>query len=81
MTANLSRNVGPPWFVTYDDDPARDLSEKVTAAAEAYIKRHGHGPNACRVHPSACGKARQVGDIKVVRSPYVLPHNFWLRKE
>lgn len=83
MTTNLSRNVGPAWLVIYDDDPAKDLSEKVTRAAEAYEKRHGRQPDTCRVHSSALGKARwrNVGDIRVVKSQYVLPHNMWLRRK
>lgn len=81
MTTNLSRNVGPAWLVIYDDDPARDLSEKITRAAGMYAKRHGRQPDTCRMHPSARSKARQVGDIKVTSAENALRHHIWLRRE
>lgn len=82
MTTNLSRNVGPAWLVIYDDNPNKDLAEKIARAAQEYVKRHGHEPDTCRVLPSALGGAikRDVGDIEVTGAENALRHHFWLRR-
>ena len=38
------------WF---DNNPHRDLKEKITRAARHYCRKFGIAPNACYVHKSA----------------------------
>ena len=42
------------WF---DDDPRKDLVEKVLRAAAHYERKYGQAPDLCFVHPSALGTA------------------------
>ena len=36
----------------YDDNPGRDLAEKIGRAARRYRQKFGASPNVCYVHPS-----------------------------
>ena len=68
----------------YDDDPARDLTEKIGRAARRYRQKFGTSPDVCYVHPSAVsgnGKGRRVGKLHVAPLPSVLRHHFWLGRE
>lgn len=67
------------WF---DDDPSRDLLEKVQLAASRYERKHGRLPNMCFVHPSCfAGKRKRVqwvGGVEIRPGRSVLPDHFWL---
>jgi hypothetical protein len=66
------------WF---DDDPRKQLEEKVQRAATHYERKYGHAPNLCYVHPAALGdngKVRKVGDVEIRTGRSVLIHHFWL---
>jgi hypothetical protein len=70
------------WF---DDDPRRELEEKVLRAAAHYEHKHGQAPDLCYVHPSALGdngngkpKAKRAGHIEIRPGRSVLPHHFWI---
>ncbi len=79
------------WF---DDDPRKELEEKVLRAAAHYERKYGQAPNLCFVHPSAFngnggngngnGKHAKKDDVvkagKVEIRPgrSVLQHHFWL---
>jgi hypothetical protein len=68
------------WY----DDSGRDLAEKVGQAARRYRKKFGATPDACYVHPSTLkgnGKVKKVGGVRVMASPSVLRHHFWLGRE
>jgi len=68
----------------YDDDPGRDLAEKIGRAARRYRKKFGASPDVCYVHPSAMsgnGKGQKVGKLHVAPLPSVLLHHFWLGRE
>ena len=76
----------------YDDNPGRDLAEKIGPAARRYRQKFGAPPNVCYVHPSALGgdastklsaggKMRKVGEVRVDSLPSVLRHHFWLGRE
>jgi len=68
----------------YDDNPARDLAEKVGQAARRYRQKYGIPPDVCHVHPSALGgdgRVQKVGRVRVSSQPSVLPHHFWLGQE
>ncbi len=41
--------IGLLWF---DDDPRRDLKQKVADAAKRYAEKFGRPPTVCYVHPS-----------------------------
>jgi hypothetical protein len=69
----------------YDDNPGRDLVEKIGHAARRYRQKFGAPPDACYVHPSALGgdngKARNIAGVLVSPLPSVLRHHFWLGRE
>lgn len=71
--------VGLLWF---DDDPKRDLAQKVKRAAQRYRQKFGRPPTVCYVHPSLLdGGSRRVGQVRVRGLPSVLRHHFWLGEE
>jgi len=68
------------WF---DDDPRRNLEEKVLRAAEYYERKYGRAPDLCFVHPDAFngnGKrpGKKVGKVEIRPGRSVLPHHFWI---
>jgi hypothetical protein len=70
----------------YDDNPGRDLAEKIRPAARRYRQKFGAAPEVCYVHPSTLtgstdGKVKQVGGVRVAPLPSVLRHHFWLGRE
>jgi hypothetical protein len=67
--------VGLLWY----DDSKADFSSKVLEAAERYEEKFGRRPNRCYVHPECLPEDgfRENG-LKVVTSPGVLPHHFWV---
>lgn len=67
----------------YDDNPGRELAEKVGRAARRYRQKFGTTPNVCFVHHSALsnGKTRKAGQIRISASPTVLRHHFWIGTE
>jgi hypothetical protein len=72
--------IGLLWF---DDDPRKDLEEKVLRAAAHYEHKHGCVPDLCFVHPGAFGdngdgKPKKAGSVEVWPGRSVLPHHFWL---
>ncbi len=72
--------VGLLWF---DDDPARDLEQKVGRAARHYQQKFGRSPSVCYVHPSLLkgGELCHVNGLKVLPLPSVLRHHFWIGEE
>jgi hypothetical protein len=66
----------------YDDDPKRDLAEKVLRAANRYQQKFGIVPEVCYVHPSTVtGEQKKVDGLEIAPLPSVLPHHFWLGRE
>ena len=70
----------------YDDNPGRDLAEKIRPASRRYRQKFGTAPEVCYVHPSTLtgstdGKVKQVGGVRVASLPSVLRHHFWLGRE
>lgn len=66
----------------YDDDPGRDLAQKVGRAAQYYKKKFGRKPNVCYVHPSQEHEDEErVGSVAVSSLSSVLRHHFWLGEE
>jgi hypothetical protein len=74
------------WF---DDDPRKELEEKVLRAAAHYESKYGRLPELCYVHPNAFngngngkrgkkGDVVKAGDVEVRTGRSVLPHHFWL---
>lgn len=68
------------WF---DDDPRKQLEDKVLRAAAYYERKYGQLPNLCFVHPSAFngnGKqgVKQAGRVEIRAGRSVLPDHFWL---
>jgi len=68
------------WF---DDDPRRQVEEKVMRAATYYERKYGQAPNLCFVHPSTLdgnGKQGQLctNGVKVRSGRSILRDHFWL---
>ena len=69
----------PDGWMWFDNDPAKSIEEKVKQAAQHYHTKFGYWPNTCYVNQRAItGDGQQVGEIKVVRMPNILPHHFLL---
>jgi hypothetical protein len=76
----------------YDDNPGRDLAEKIGPAVRRYRRKFGVAPNVCYVHASALatagsagpggnGHEREVNGVRVAPLPSVLRHHFWVGRE
>jgi hypothetical protein len=68
------------WF---DDDPRKQLEEKVKRAVAHYERKYGRSPTLCFVHPSAFdGNGRRgvkkAGGVEIRSGRSVLPDHFWL---
>jgi hypothetical protein len=68
------------WF---DDDPHRELEQKVLRAATHYERKYGTRPDLCFVHPNAFsgnGKrpVKKAGGVEIRAGRSVLPFHFWL---
>ena len=74
------------WF---DDDPRKELEEKVLRAAAHYERKYGQAPDLCYVHPSAFdgngnGKHAKkssvvkAGNVEIRSGRSMLLHHFWL---
>jgi len=69
------------WF---DDNPSRDLAEKIGRAARRYRQKFGTPANFCYVHPSVLGgngRTQKVDGVCVEPLPSVLRHHFWVGVE
>lgn len=71
----------------YDNDPVKELVEKVRRAAAHYERKFGRAPTLCLVHPSHVnGKGKKAGnngntsagDVEIRAGRSVLPNHFWL---
>lgn len=66
------------WF---DDDPHRELEQKVLRAATHYEQKYGRRPNLCFVNPGVFkgnGSVEKAGEVEIRVGRSVLPHHFWL---
>lgn len=68
------------WF---DDNPRKDLEEKVLRAVAHYERKHGRTPDLCYVHPTSLGndkdgQPKKAGSVEIRLGRAVLPHHFWL---
>jgi hypothetical protein len=64
------------WF---DNDPGRQLDDKVARAVTHYRQKYGHLPTLCYVNPAALnGAERRAGEVEVRAARTVLVHHFWL---
>lgn len=69
------------WF---DDDPRKQLEEKVQRAVTHYERKYGQSPTLCFVHSSVFngnGKqsaVKKAGGVEIRVGRSVLPNHFWL---
>ncbi len=81
--------IGLLWF---DDDPKRDLKQKVGDAARRYTEKFGRQPTICYVHPSMLNGLADGGTsaiplevgglhLRVVPRRTVLRHHLLLAQE
>lgn len=82
-------NVGMLWF---DNDPKKELDDKIERAATYYSEKYGKKPTICFIHPSmmpdtdsptpdkAAPIEIAVKDVQIqIRSNQsVLPNHFWI---
>ena len=69
------------WGLLWYDDTVSTLEVKVRRAATRYVEKYGRKPNKCFVHPEILGlepAGTNVDDCKVIASPTVLRHHFWI---
>ena len=80
-------NAGMLW---YDNDTKTTLTAKIERAVDYYIKKYGHEPNLCLVHPNvlekqgpstAPAKASSAQRVKVRPYRPVLPGHLWIGVE
>lgn len=68
--------IGLLWF---DNDPGRQLDDKVERAVAYYRQKYGRLPTVCYVNPTALnGGEHRVGPVEVRPARTVPPHHFWL---
>ena len=68
------------WF---DDDPRKQLEEKVQRAVTHYERKYGRSPTLCFVHPSALNgngrrEVKKTGGVEIHSRQSVLMDHFWL---
>ncbi len=69
------------WF---DDDPRKQLEDKVLRAAAHYERKYGQSPNLCFVHPSVFNgngnreKSKKAGRVEIRTGRSILPDHLWL---
>ncbi len=64
------------WF---DDDPRRQIVEKVLQAAARYRQKFGSAPDVCYVSEQMLdGDEMRVGDLRILPASTVRPHHFWI---
>lgn len=66
------------WF---DNDPDRDLAQKVGRAATYYRRKYGRPANRCYVHPGSIEESTTVDGVEVAPLPSVLRHHLWVGVE
>jgi hypothetical protein len=69
---------GMLWF---DNNKQRDLTAKVSRAAEYFQKKYGQLPTLCFVHPSMMqngDKKFAAGKVEIRIASSVLPNHFWI---
>ena len=65
------------WY----DDSKVDFASKVREAAQRYREKFGKSPDRCYVNPAslpAKGDEVSLKGIKVLASPTIQPHHFWV---
>lgn len=72
--------IGMLWF---DDDPKRDLREKVKRAAAHYERKYGLKPNVCYVHPGMLGgngqrRRLRADGVEIRAGRAIPPHHLWV---
>jgi hypothetical protein len=80
QSVEVKVKIGLMWF---DDDPHRELEQKVLRAATHYERKYGQRPDLCFVHPGALngnGKrsVKKAGGVEIRAGRSVLPYHFWL---
>lgn len=64
------------WF---DNDPKRNLADKVGQAAARYQARFGRRPTLCYLNErEVVGAGIEVNGIRLMPAVYVRPHHFWI---
>jgi len=64
------------WF---DDDPRRQIDERVQQVATRYRQRFGSAPDVCYVNAQMLDRDEmRVGDLRILPASTVRPHHFWI---
>jgi hypothetical protein len=63
----------------YDDDPRREIGEKVRQAAARYLQKFGVAADVCYVNDRAIERGElRVGEVRVLPMSNVRPNHFWI---
>jgi hypothetical protein len=67
----------------YDNDPARSVAAKATAAAERFAEKFGVAPDICYVNSRALSEGEQVipfheGKLRLTPASNILVNHFWI---
>ena len=68
---------GMVWF----DNSNKPLAEKIFAAAQHYLAKHGIIANEAHVHAANFNPDAVVDGIKIVVDPLMLKNHIWVMKE
>ena len=71
--------IGMLW---YDNDPKKQLTEKMQKAADYYRQKYGRLPNVCLVHPKMInGETPSVNGMRIGTSKSVMYNHLFLGVE
>jgi hypothetical protein len=71
-------NVGMLWL---DDDRRTTFEEKISQAADYYLRKFGRKPDTCLVNTGMIEEEQHIGSIQVFPVSNVLPNHFWIGNE
>lgn len=64
-----------------DDNPKRDIADKVSQAADRYREKFGQQPDTCYIHESQVNGIHEVAGVRLVGVHNVLRYHFWIGVE
>jgi hypothetical protein len=73
----MALTIGLMWF----DNSDKSLTAKVVDAAARYRNKFGVVPNCCHINPADLDGLKELGVIKLIPDPGVLPGHLWIGNE
>jgi hypothetical protein len=67
------------WF---DNDPKRNLADKISQAATRYQVKFGRRPTLCYLNAQEFdGRFEEIGGVRLRPASHVRPHHMWIGVE